>query len=502
PDLTPVKDAVRHDTEQLEKMAEIVPSLYSLIDKSTYQAILESEDDALKQLDKLEQSDKSLSGAEKAVLEKQEAALKAQLTADFKINAHVDPSKVLEFGNLNELKLVEDVLKRTKEMAEKGELDGIDKSVIDAATKALAKQAHMLGALGHLHGIAEVTLIFGALGEVMERNNVTELNNGERLNLTMMKAQQKDMQKKSNDYEKAVQKAEEQQKKAEQMQKTMGCVGKILGWVVTAVSVAAAAFTGGASLALAGVGLALAAGDEICHAVTGKSFIDEAMKPMMDAVVKPIMNFVSKVATQALEACGVSKEKAEFAGAIIGAVVTGIAMVAVAVVGGSLVKSVASKVAGVVAEQVAKFMETSLGKMLKEALANLSEKVGFEEFSGKTAAAMGRMRKSLGITDENVEKLMTRGQQVNVAFNAGSTVAQGTMDVLTAKAELNVAKKKADLKMAEFDLSVLKQLMDSALQVFADRNKALASVMQDMVSANAVELTTGQAILKNLARSV
>ncbi|KUY89588.1 hypothetical protein WS48_27930 [Burkholderia sp. RF7-non_BP1] len=366
----------------------------------------------------------------------------------------------------------------------------------------MAKQAHMLGALGRLHGIAEVTLIFGALGEVMERNNVTELNNGERLNLTMMKAQQKDMQKKSNDYEKAVQKAEEQQKKAEQMQKTMGCVGKILGWVVTAVSVAAAAFTGGASLALAGVGLALAAGDEICHAVTGKSFIDEAMKPMMDAVVKPIMNFVSKVATQALEACGVSKEKAEFAGAIIGAVVTGIAMVAVAVVGGSLVKSVASKVAGVVAEQVAKFMETSLGKMLKEALANLSEKVGFEEFSGKTAAAMGRMRKSLGITDENVEKLMTRGQQVNVAFNAGSTVAQGTMDVLTAKAELNVAKKKADLKMAEFDLSVLKQLMDSALQVFADRNKALASVMQDMVSANAVELTTGQAILKNLARSV
>src|SRR5262249_24228918 len=70
-----LKNKIQSETEAIEKMAEIVPALYERIDKATYRAILESEDDALKQLDTLEKSDKSLTGAAKAALEKQEAAL-------------------------------------------------------------------------------------------------------------------------------------------------------------------------------------------------------------------------------------------------------------------------------------------------------------------------------------------------------------------------------------------------------------------------------------------
>ncbi|KVT54018.1 hypothetical protein WK55_22045 [Burkholderia ubonensis] len=491
-----IENLIGEETKKIEKMAEIVPSLYSLIDKSTYKAILESEDDALKQLDKIEQGEKSLSSTEKAALEKQEAALKAQLTADFKINAHVDPWKVLEFGNLNELKLVQDVLKRVKEMAEKGDLDGIDKSVIDAAEKALTQQAQMLDAMSHLHGAAEVTMIFGALAGVMEQNNETELNNSEHVSQTQMAARQKDLQKKSDEYE-------AQMAKAEQMQKTMGCIGKILGWAITAISVVAAAFTGGASLALAGVGLALAAGDEIYQAATGKSFMEEAMKPVMDAIVKPIMSFLSKVATEALEACGVSQDQAELAGSIIAAVCTGAAIAAIVVAGGEVAGKMLSKLAGAVAEQVGKMMESSIGQVLKEGLENLADKVGLEELSGRTAAAMGRMRKALGIdTEEGLQQAQTMMKRGEVVMRVGNDATQGTMEVLTKNAELQADKKRRDIKIDEFDMTVLKQLVEDALKMFADRNKAIMAVMQDMSNASSGEFKTGQMVLMNMARSV
>ncbi|WP_244122343.1 type III secretion system translocon subunit SctE [Burkholderia latens] len=490
-----MKNAIQQDTEQLEKMAEIVPSLYSLIDKSTYQAVLESEDDALKQLGTLEQSDKSLSDAERATLEKQEAALKAQLTADFKINAHVDPWKVLEFGNLNELKLVEDVLKRVKEMAENGELDGIDKSVIDAATQALQTQAKMLEAMSHLHGIAEVTMIFGALGTVMEKNNETELNNSEHVSESQMKARQKDLQQKSDEYEKQV-------AKAEQMQKTMGCVGKILGLALM-VAGAVGAIAGGGGVPLLVIGTALMAADQIDQAVTGTSFMAEIEQPVMDAIVKPLANLYAQVAIKALEDCGVSKEDAETAGKIIGMVCAVAAVAMVAMVAGEVVGEAVSSLVDAVAEKVAELMETMIGRVLKEGLENLVDKVGLKELSGRIGAAMGRMRKALGIdTEEGLQQAQMKIKYGEIGMRVGNDVSQGTMDVLTQNAALKADKKLRDIKMDEFDMAVLKQLMTDAIKVFADRNKALMGVLQDMSSASSIEFTTGQTILRNMARSI
>ncbi|EDS99751.1 BipB protein [Burkholderia ambifaria IOP40-10] len=397
---------------------------------------------------------------------------------------------------MNELAMVRDILKRVKEMADKGELDGIDNNVIDAAEKALATQASMLDAMSHLHGIAEVTMLFGALGEVMAQNNETELNNNEHVNQAQMQARVKDLQKKSDEYEAAA-------RKAEQMQKTMGCVGKILGWAITAVSVVAAAFTGGASLALAGVGLALAVGDEVYQAATGKSFMDEAMKPVMDAVVKPVMEFLSKVATKMLESFGVAKEQAELAGSIMAAVYTGIVITAVTVAGGELVGKLASKLASALAEQIGKLMETSIGQALKDGMEKLAEKIGLDELSASTSTTMGRLRKALGMdSEEGVQKVGTLAKGSETVMRVGNDVTQGTMQVLTQNAVLQADKKRRDIKMDEFDMKVLKEMISAMIDTFSKRAKALEQVMQDMSSASSIEFKTGQFVLKNMARSI
>ncbi|KVC71745.1 type III secretion system translocon subunit SctE [Burkholderia ubonensis] len=511
--ISELKDDIAYALHELNELGQFDPSMYAQMDSTTYEAVLETDDEDLKQLHADEQLEKALQkqlddpdtpallkSIDKfmlAALKTQDAQLKAEITDCMKIIAKVGPD-ALDANNMYLMQLVTDVLNRTRKMAADGELNGIDQNLIDAAIKALQAQAGMLKAMGHLHGIAEVTLIFGALGEVMEKNNETELNNNEQLSVKEMKARQADMQKKSADYEKAVKEAEEQQKKAEQMQKVMGCVGKILG----VVALVAGALTGGvAGVAIACISGALMAASAIDKAVTGKSFMDPVDSFVTDKIVKPMMDGFSSIATDALEACGVSKEEAKTIGRYIGLVATAIATIAACVVASAVAKSLISAAGDAIGAQVAKFVESEIGKILKSVLENLSEKL--EQVSAKMTTAMNRLNRALGLDSEKgVQTALARAQQVSVAYNATSTVAQGAMDIVTANAELKVDKKKRDIKLAEFDISVIKQMMADAVKVFADRNKALSSVLQDMSSASAIEFTTGQSILKNMTRAV
>lgn len=83
-------------------------------------------------------------------------------------------------------------------------------------------------------------------------------------------------------------------RKAEAASKAAGCVGKILGAVLTVVSVVGAAFTGGASLALAAVGVGLMAADMVVKELTGVSFMEKAMKPLMDNILGPMIQGIGK----------------------------------------------------------------------------------------------------------------------------------------------------------------------------------------------------------------
>ncbi|WP_438288993.1 type III secretion system translocon subunit BipB [Burkholderia pseudomallei] len=346
-----------------------------------------------------------------------------------------------------------------------------------------------------LSGAAELTAVLGKLQELISSGNVKELESKQKLFTEMQAKREAELQKKSDEYQAQV-------KKAEEMQKTMGCIGKIVGWVITAVSFAAAAFTGGASLALAAVGLALAVGDEISRATTGVSFMDKLMQPVMDAILKPLMEMISSLITKALVACGVDQQKAELAGAILGAVVTGVALVAAAFVGASAVKAVASKVIDAMAGQLTKLMDSAIGKMLVQLIEKFSEKSGLQALGSRTATAMTRMRRAIGVeAKEDGMLLANRFEKAGTVMNVGNQVSQAVGGIVVGVERAKAMGLLADVKEAMYDIKLLGDLLKQAVDAFAEHNRVLAQLMQQMSDAGEMQTSTGKLILRN-ARAV
>ncbi|MDN7674955.1 type III secretion system translocon subunit BipB [Burkholderia oklahomensis] len=346
-----------------------------------------------------------------------------------------------------------------------------------------------------LSGAAKLTAVLGKLQELISAGNVKELESKQKLYTEMQAKREAELQKKSDEYQ-------EQVKKAEEMQQTMGCVGKIVGWVITAVSFAAAAFTGGASLALAAVGLALAVGDEIGRATTGVSFMDKLKQPVMDTILKPLMDAISSLITKALVACGVDQQKAELAGAILGAVVTGVALIAAAFVGASAVKAVASKVMEAVAGQLTKLMNSAIGKMLVQLTGKFAEKSGLQALGSRTATAMTRMRRAIGVESKEGRMLLAnRFEKAGTVMDVGNQVSQAAGGIVVGIERAKAMNLLADIKVAMFDIKLLGDLLKQAVDAFAEHNRALAQLMQRMSDAGEMQTSTGKLILRN-ARAV
>ncbi|KGC97086.1 translocator protein BipB [Burkholderia pseudomallei] len=368
--------------------------------------------------------------------------------------------------------------------------------VVNQATQQYGAGASQRAAVSPaLSGEAKLTAVLGELQELISAGNVNELESKQKLFTEMQAKREAELQKKSDEYQ-------EQVKKAEEMQKTMGCIGKIVGWVITAVSFAAAAFTGGASLALAAVGLALAAGDEISRATTGVSFMDKLMQPVMDTILKPLMEMISSLITKALVACGVDQQKAELAGAILGAVVTGVVLVAAAFIGASAVKAIASKVIDAVAGQLTKLMDSAIGKMLVQLTEKFSEKAGLQALSSRTATAMTRMRRAIGAeTKEDRMLLANRFEKAKTVMDVGNQVSQAAGGIVVGIERAKAMGLLADVKEAMYDIKLLGDLLKQAVDSFAEHNRVLAQLMQQMSDAGETQTSTGKLILRN-ARAV
>ncbi|KVN98523.1 hypothetical protein WJ69_34270 [Burkholderia ubonensis] len=323
-----------------------------------------------------------------------------------------------------------------------------------------------------LTGAAAVTLLMGKLNMLCAKAAEDKLESDRELFEEQQKATQAKALKESQEYE-------EQVRKAEAMQKAMGCIGKILGAIITVFSVVAAAFTGGASLAIAGIGLALFAADQIGQAATGKSFLSEALQPLMDNVLKPLMNFLSNIVTKALEACGVDKEKASLAGAIIGGVLSGVVLIVAAVVGGSIVSSVLSKLMSAVSSQLAKMAESAVMKALSQAMDAALEKTGVKALASKIASGMERVRVAVGAdTPEGAQLVQTRIKQATQGVQIVNTSSQSGLNVAAGFAEKDADEAIAKMKIALADNKFLRQLMSTAIDTYTESMKAHMHMVQ------------------------
>lgn len=375
-------------------------------------------------------------------------------------------------------------------------------SINDVCAKNVQVQAAFTQDNGQLTGAAALTAFMGKLGELGAKASMNELDAKHELFEQQQAASQAEAKKNSDDFE-------AQQQKAEQMQKTMGCIGKILGAVVAVIGVVAAAFTGGASLALAGIGLALCVADQIDQAVTGNSFIAQAMQPLMDHVLKPLMNLLSDAVTKVLEDCGVSEDKAKLAGSVIGAVLTGAALIAAAVVGGSAVSEMATQLVGAISSQLAEMAETVVGKMISELVDGVAEgmdsaleKSGVKDLMAKMSTGMDRLKTSIGAdTKEGAEKIAVRLKYVAETTSVANAATQTGLGIESGEAQKGAMDALAEMKRALANNQLFSQLMSQAVDTYSQQIKALMQLMQSASAASADQFGTANTVLAN-ARAI
>lgn len=245
---------------------------------------------------------------------------------------------------------------------------------------------------------------------------------------------------------------EKQQEKSKHMQETMGCIGKIVGAIVTVVSAVAAVFTGGASLALAAIGIALMTADSIYQKVTGnESFIAAALKPIVEHVLMPIIELITNVISDVLNALGVKNDIADIVATVLAVVILIVAAIAAAVlikqlpvdklmniVGGMLKKVLGSVINAVMntvkpllagVKNIADDIAAEISKVMKSVINALNQLVGdgakskvkfLKEFFNDEAAI-----KTLGNRLNFAEDML---RLTNVSIDSAGNIAAGTLE--------------------------------------------------------------------------
>lgn len=344
----------------------------------------------------------------------------------------------------------------------------------------------------NLSNVAKLTMLMAMFVELIGKNSEESLQNDLALFQALQEGRQKEMEKKSSEYLEEVRKAEE-------LNRIMGCIGKILGALLTIVSVVSAAFTGGASLALAAVGIALMVADEIVKATTGMSFMEEALKPLMDKVLKPLMELIGKAITKALESFGVDKKTAELAGSIAGAILAAVAMVVVVVVVALVGKGAAAKLGNAMSKLLGDAIKKIVPEVMKE-LAKGGSKL-LSQGMQRLSSVLGDIGSKLGLqTDAISKQLITNtlqrtlivGEVVNVATQAGGNLAQGVF-------MKNASDAMADFSLAHASMAQLEQWMKQAVENFAETQKITQEMNRTMSAALQQNAEAGRFVMRQAA---
>jgi len=318
-----------------------------------------------------------------------------------------------------------------------------------------------------------LTFLIALMSQLIDQSASNDLKAAAELKNKLSEAAAKDSEKKAQEYEDSVRKSEE-------MQKVMGCIGKILGWVITAVSFAAAIFTGGASLAFAAVGLALAVGDEISQAVNGVSFMAQAMKPLMEAIVQPLMELLGSVYAKILESFGVDKSTAQMIGQIMGAIAAAMIMVATVVVAGS----VASKLSSVVAKKIgSNVMDKAMNNIVGDVLKRIGQGVG----------------RSMGLQEAKIAQVGVRSEMALSAASMGNTAIQTAGNIITADMKVDAAKAKAQLLNNTALQELLNDMLERAVDAFKTRIESTNSIVKNISSIAENNMQAGQYITRKMS---
>lgn len=239
----------------------------------------------------------------------------------------------------------------------------------------------------------------------------------------------------------------QQMDKAAQMKQVMGCIGKILGALLVAVGFALAET--GVGLAIAAIGLALFVADTAVELATGKSLTDRALGPLMDKVIQPLIDALSKGIAQLLKAAGVNANDAETAAKIIAMVVVAVVLIVlvlgVAVVG----PSVAGKLAGSLSNLIAKMVSEQAGAVVRNFFT-------------------GTFSNTLAQSALKYAPVVVGGATATV--QAANTISQGVM-------QYQVKNKLADMSWSREGINEITRLLTEAEEAFSESMKKNENIL-------------------------
>ncbi|WP_338806814.1 type III secretion system translocon subunit SctE [Pseudomonas chlororaphis] len=359
--------------------------------------------------------------------------------------------------------------------------------------EALAKQIESSGTAGpsviegakaQLNASSTMVLLMMKCAELMGDSAENKIDAEQELFRTMQAARQAYLEEKAVEYA-------EQVKQAEAASKTMGCIGKIVGAVLTVVSVVGAAFTGGASLALAVVGIGLMGADMLSKELTGVSFMEEAMKPLMESVLQPMMEAIGKGIADVLESMGVDQKSAEMAGMVLGAVIGAAAMLATLAVVAVVGKSAAGRIAGMMGKMLGKMVSKMVPDLLKQASRAVSK--GFTSVMTKARTSIGLKSdaNSLGMYSARL------GQGVAVV-EAGSVTAQSALGVEAGIHRRDAANALADAKLAMAISESMKEWLGDMVQLFDQAMNAAHVAITKAVNVQAASESAALSMARNI----
>ncbi|MDR5618349.1 type III secretion system translocon subunit SctE [Arsenophonus sp.] len=364
----------------------------------------------------------------------------------------------------------------------------------------------------HLPSSAKLTYLMAKMRELLGSLTLESMNSQREILQEMQRMTEIQAEKRAQDIDEKIRKAEE-------ARKWLAIGSQIFSWLIAAVGVVATVFTGGASLALAAVGIALLAADTISQAAGGGSFMNKALAPvgeLMMKIAQEISNFLCNIAISEAKLRGASeseiaelKKKTKEITDIVATIIVTVTMVAAAI-GSAKLASVAGKMIGkIIADKLKRALNHLLDKMINNLLTNLARMVSnntskmiaiaikqaFNNLLDKTInnALIHTMKNKLA---QHISASAMQKSLLGLSVTNASTTA--ALNLHATDLEVDVIKRLGDLAVINQIMAQLDKLLSQVMDNFAKEMETIAELMRKIGEMGSQSLHTGKYITHNL----
>ncbi|WP_193015547.1 type III secretion system translocon subunit SctE [Proteus sp. FME41] len=361
-----------------------------------------------------------------------------------------------------------------------------------------------------LSGMALLTFLLAKTRELTLKVMLQRSENEQSLFEEMQKVTEKSLKDKIED-----QKA--QIKKQEEIQFWAGIGLKILGGLLALVAGIASIFTAGASMALMAVAVvlfvadvALTVADEVYQAIHNKSFMDEIMSPVSEAIMKAVDALVDFLADMinstidGLKGLGIDKkivdemkaaiqDKLKMALKILVTVALFVAAIALSFVIGPAAKGISNVANKIFNQQVRDtlkrvlhdYLEAMLGKMIKEIVVQ-----ALEEAMEKINKLLAKdLSKKAGV-------MLNRTVVTSKLINSTATNA---VNIYSSVISAKILQSIADSKKLEAILNLIQKLMDKIMESYHENIDTITEILKNMSEQSTVSSKAKSDMIRNIS---